>query len=190
AAGDGRGGQSDGGAGGAVAGGTDRTIPLDKLQAKAFAAADVDELTEWLRDRHYVMSDAMASAITPYVSEGWYFVAIHLRADGAELSGALQPIHLSFESNALIYPMRMSTAAHTAQHVTTYVIADSQVRRTDPTATSTPATLQFAGPLETDLMRSQTWGQLAASGNYLTVITQDFANPSSQILSDFTFAGS
>ena len=166
------------------------SVDLDNLQTKVFAAADVDELTEWLRDRHYVMSDAMASAMTPYVSEGWYFVAIHLRSGGDSLTGALQPIHLSFESNSLIYPMRMSTAAHTAQDVTTYVIADSQVRRTDPTATSTAATLQFAGPLETDLQRSRTWGELAAAGDYLTVINQHFANPSAQILSDFTFAGS
>src|SRR5699024_7601156 len=39
-----------------------------------------------------------------------------------------------------------------------------------------------------DLQRSGTWGQLAADGDYLTVINQHFTDPGTQILSDFTFA--
>lgn len=164
------------------------SVRLDSLETEIFAAGDVDELTDWLRAGHYVMSDQMAAAMTPYVSEGWYFVALRLQSTRGTLTGQLQPIRLSFESNSLIYPMRMSTAARTDQDVTTYVIADTQVRRTDPTATSTPATLQFAGPIDTALKRSGTWAELRGGGDYLTVINQHFWDPAQQILSDFTFA--
>lgn len=164
------------------------TVPLGPLEATVLSATDADGLTDWLRENDYVMSDPMADALSPYVSEGWYFVAIRMVAEQGTLTGQVQPVHLSFAAGSLIYPMRISAAAQTPQLVTTYVIADGPVRHTDPTVTTTPGELRFAGPIDTDLRTSPTWDELAATGDYLTVMDYEFEDPARQVISDFTFA--
>src|SRR5699024_3436175 len=104
------------------------TVPLGPLEAAVLSATDADGLTDWLGENDYVMSDVMADALSPYVSEGWYFVAIRLVTEQGTLSGQVQPVHLSFAAGSLIYPMRISAAAQNPQLVTTYVIADGPVR--------------------------------------------------------------
>ncbi len=165
------------------------TVPLGPLEATVLSATDADGLTDWLREHEYVMSDPMAEALSPYVSEGWFFVAIRMVAAEGTLGGQVQPVHLSFSSGQLIYPMRISAAAQVDQLVTTYVIAEGQVRHTDPTVTNTPGELLFAGPIDASLRTSPTWGELTATGDYLTVMSYEFDDPARQIISDFTFAG-
>src|SRR5699024_5282395 len=41
---------------------------------------------------------------------------------------------------------------------------------------------------ETDLRTSPTWDELAATGDYLTVMDYEFDDPARQVISDFTFA--
>ena len=164
------------------------TVPLGPLEATVLSATDADGLTDWLRQHEYVMDDALADALTPYVTEGWYFVAIRMVAEAGTLSGAVQPVHLTFPSSSLIYPMRISAAAEVTQYVATYVLADGQVQHSDPTAAAAPSELRYAGPVDEQLQRSPTWDQLAAGGDYLTVIDHVFDDPAEQITSDFTFA--
>lgn len=164
------------------------TVPLGPLEASVLSASDADGLTDWLREHEYVMSDQLADALTPYITEGWYFVAIRMVAEQGTLNGEVQPVHLSFESSSLIYPMRISAAAEVTQHVATYVLAGGQVQHSDPTGTGTPGELRYAGPVDESLRNSPTWDQLAASGDYLTVIDHMFEDPAEQITSDFTFA--
>src|SRR5699024_3542677 len=97
-------------------------------------------------------------------------------------------LHPGSAAGSLVYPSRISAAAPTPQLVTTYVIADGQVRHTDPTVTTTPGELRFAGPIDTGLRTSPTWDELAAAGDYLTVMDYEFDDPVRQIISDFTFA--
>ncbi len=183
-------GAGDADAGAAPVGGVEvlDVVPLGPLEATVLSATDADGLTDWLREHEYVMSDPMADALSPYVSEGWYFVAIRMVAEEGTLAGEVQPVHLSFSSSSLIYPMRISAAAETDQHVTTYVIADGPVRHTDPTVTSTPGELLFAGPIAEGQRTSPTWDELAGAGDYLTVMAYEFDDPARQIISDFTFA--
>lgn len=164
------------------------TVPLGPLEASVLSASDADGLTDWLREHEYVMSDQLADALTPYTTEGWYFVAIRMVAEEGTLNGEVQPVHLSFPSGSLIYPMRISAAAEVTQHVSTYVLADGQVRHSDPTGTSMPSELRYAGPVDENLQTSSTWDRLAATGDYLTVIDHVFDDPAEQITSDFTFA--
>ena len=182
---------ADAGAGGAEpVGGVEvlQTVPLGPLEASVLSATDADGLTDWLREHEYVMSDPLADALTPYITEGWYFVAIRMVAEQGTLNGEVQPVHLTFPSSSLIYPMRISAAAEVPQEVATYVLADGQVRHSDPTGTGAPGELRYAGPVDETLQTSPTWGQLAAGGDYLTVIDHVFDDPAEQITSDFTFA--
>lgn len=165
------------------------TRRLGPLEVTVLAASDADRLTGWLRSHHYVMRAAMADALRPYVDEGWYYTAIRLTTDAKNLSGALHPVRLTFRSERLVYPMRLSVAARESQFVRTYVFADHQVRRTDSTADGSPGpSVYFAGPLPRSALTAGSLRAMQTDHPYLTVIDQYVSRPSEQIVSDFTFA--
>lgn len=163
------------------------TVDLGPLEATVLSAGDGAELAQWLDDHGYVMDDALAETVRPYVAEGWYYVAVRLTAETESLSGELPALDIEFASSAIIYPMRMSAAATQAQSVRTYVFADQRVARTDPTGQSVDVQLRYAGAPETAEIANGTVSELLQAGGYLTVMDQSFGSPSQQIVSDFVF---
>lgn len=169
-------------------------VRLGPLEVTTLAATESAELTGWLEAHGYAMKESFEAALAPYVEEGWYYVAVKIAADAQDgLSGTLQPIRLTFASDELVYPMRLSAAAQTEQDVRTYVVTEHRVERTDAMAAG--ADVAFAGTLNTgDLDAVLTGGpssalqELLAPGRYLTTIDQRFTDPASQITADFTFA--
>ncbi|UFU06365.1 DUF2330 domain-containing protein [Ruania halotolerans] len=163
------------------------TVELGPLEVSVLSASDADGLATWLDEHSYVMGDAVAEALLPYVAEGWYYVAVRLNPEADALAGSIQPLHLSFDADSMLYPMRISAAAAADQFVRTYVIAEQQVQRTDPSWDSITGDLRYAGPLDPDDVSDPTLTELAGDGAYLTVFDQWFYNPGSEIVSDFTF---
>ena len=181
-----------GDAGGAAPGGPSgvdvlQTLHLGDLEVSVLAASDADELADWLDSHEYVMRDDLADALMPYVSEGWYYLAIRLTTDADSLSGALQPLDMTFASDQLIYPMRLSTAAVESQFVRTYVFSDHRAERTDETAVNGDVSLWFAGEVSPTRVTSDALVSIATERPYLTVLDQYFSEPGTQIVSDFTF---
>ncbi|WP_159618497.1 DUF2330 domain-containing protein [Ruania rhizosphaerae] len=164
------------------------TVTLGPLEVSVLSASDADGLADWLDAHDFVMNDAVAEALLPYVSEGWYYVAVRIAPESEVLDGEIQPLRLTFDSSALLYPMRISAAATREQYVRTYVVTEQQVQRTDPTWDRETGERRFAGPLEPGQTADETLAELAADGAYLTVFDQHFDDPSQQIVSDFTFA--
>lgn len=160
---------------------------LGDLEVTTLAATDAAALTAWLDSHGYVMRDGFAAALQPYVSQGWFYTAIRLTTDADDLSGALQPLDLTFDSDALVYPMRLSAAAPESQFVRTFVFADHRVQRTDPTDDQGRTDLRFAGRIEPSAVTSPALVSIVGRQPYLTVIDQYFSDPSGQIVSDFTF---
>ena len=160
---------------------------LGDLEVTTLAASDAAVLAEWLDAHGYVMRDGFAAALQPYVSDGWFYTAIRLTTDADDLTGSLQPLDLTFASDALVYPMRLSAAARASQFVRTFVFDDHRVQRTDPTDDHGRAGLRFAGRIEPTAVTTPTLLSIVAQQPYLTVIDQYFSDPSSQIVSDFTF---
>jgi hypothetical protein len=161
---------------------------LGDLEVTVLAASDADELASWLDEHGYVMQDDLADALMPYVSEGWYYLAIRLTTEAENLSGALQPLDLTFASEQLIYPMRLSAAATSTQFVRTFVFSDHRMQRTDETASNGDASLWFAGEVSPAQVTSEALVSIISSQPYLTVLDQYFSDPGEQIVSDFTFA--
>lgn len=170
-------------------------VRLGPLEVTTLAASEAGELTDWLDAHGYVMTDAMATSLLPYIEEGWYFVAAKIATDAQgdpDLSGALQPIMLTFDSDEVVYPMRMSAAATSTQHVRTYIVADHRMERTDVMADD--SWVRFAGTLETDGVDKALGGEPSTAllelldGRYLTTIDQYFREPMEEIVADFTFA--
>ncbi|WP_157683825.1 DUF2330 domain-containing protein [Microlunatus soli] len=164
-----------------------KTKQLGALEVTTLAATDADKLANWLTAHDYVMADSMATALQPYVADGWYYTAIRLTTDAADLSGALQPLDLTFASDSLIYPMRLSAAAPGSQFVRTYVFSDHQVRRSDRTAGRTNTSTYFAGQLPATAVTARSLTEIIATNDYLTVTDSYIGDPSEQIVSDFTF---
>jgi hypothetical protein len=138
-----------------------------------------------LADNGYTIKPAVADALGPYVRDGWAFVAIRLTST-APLVGGLSPVRMTFGSSQLVYPMRLSVAAPSAQRVTVFALADHRQHRTDPDAGKQSNEVQFAGnvlgAVHDPLLR-----ELAANhGPYLTKLAVNIAKPA-HISSDFSF---
>lgn len=127
--------------------GRQRLGPFDVTR---LAANDPTALADWLRDNGFPHPDGLDENLAPYVEDGWEIVAVQLvpAEAGGSLSGALQPLRLSFASDTVVYPMRLSRSATVPQYIDLYVLAD---HRMDPSAVPVPAdkpTLEFAGHID------------------------------------------
>ena len=160
-------------------------VDLGPVEATVLSATEPDALAAWLDEHGYVMDDALASALSPYVTEGWYYVAVRLTSSD-DLTGTLPPLDITFDSSAVVYPMRMSAAAPGAQQVRTYVFAEQRMARADATA-GAGVELRYAGAPDPADVTNATVRQMLADGPYLTVMDQMFYDPSRQIVSDFVF---
>lgn len=167
---------------------------LGPLEVTTLAATEADALTQWLSENGYVMEDALADAFQPYVDDGWYYVAVRVASEeDMPLDGELQPLELVFDSDELVYPMRLSAAAQTAQSTRTYVLSDHRTERTDAMASGSD--VRFAGrivPGSADVDAvvgdlSPALEELLDGGDYLTTVDQTFTRPAEQIVGDYTF---
>jgi hypothetical protein len=127
--------------------GRHRIGPFDVTR---LAANDPAALTTWLADNGFPRPDGLDANLAPYVANHWEIVAIQLAAAkrGESLTGDLQPLRLSFTSDEVVYPMRLSRSAKTPQTVDLYVVAGHRMDpKTVPVAGSEPS-LEFAGRVE------------------------------------------
>lgn len=80
--------------------------------ATILTATDAGELTTWLRDNGYNLTDQGAEALTPYVGQGYFFVALKLQANRG--TGDLKPIVLKMENTTPCIPIRLTAIAASA----------------------------------------------------------------------------
>jgi hypothetical protein len=151
------------------------------------AADDPAALSTWLATRGFAQPSGLDRNLAPYLADGWQVVAIRLVPDarGAALTGVLQPLRLSFDSDRAVYPMRLSQSAKTPQSVDLFVLAD---HRMDPTSVPVPGddpTLQFAGHLDPDAV-SGDLAPFVGDGSFLTRWTNEIGTPAS-ISGDYVF---
>ncbi|WP_371403160.1 DUF2330 domain-containing protein [Kribbella sp. NBC_00662] len=138
-------------------------------------------VTDWLRTNGYVVPATLAANLTPYLTEKWEIVAVKLapKRDGESLSGSTPPLRLTFASERIVYPMRLSKGATNSQTVTVYVAAEHRVDATKLPDAAVKPELLFAGRVEDDA--------LTTPANFLTAYTATYREPS-RITDDFTFA--
>lgn len=152
-------------------------VQLGPIEATTLAASDADGLTVWLDDNGYELAPAVTEELGPYIELGWSFVALKLTGE-LPLDGELDPIRFTFDSDDLVYPMRMSRAAENSQTVRLYVLDDHR------------ATVAWTGDEAFDSDMRTTWAGrptdpvITELGDYLTVIDLQFADPALQIKGD------
>lgn len=101
--------------------------PLDVV---TLASGDPAALTAWLQHNGFTAKPALTVAARPYTSAGWAFVAVRLRPEAAgtaRLDGQLDPLHLHFASDQIVYPMRLSAMAAEPEQVVVYTLAPSRL---------------------------------------------------------------
>jgi hypothetical protein len=101
---------------------------LGPFQVSVLSAGDAAALGDWLNANGYTLSPGLAKTFEPYVTQGWYYVAVRLKpGSGPSLTGALDPLKVTFPAKALVYPMRSSAHSSVDEAVTIYVLADHEV---------------------------------------------------------------
>jgi len=96
------------------------------------SATNATALTDWLNANGYIFPEDGEEIISEYIEREWYFVASKINAveedTGYALAeGAIEPIVLSFASDEIVYPLRitsLSTMNATSPEVLLYVLAD------------------------------------------------------------------
>ncbi|HEU4326208.1 MAG TPA: DUF2330 domain-containing protein [Roseiflexaceae bacterium] len=112
---------------------------LGPFDVSTLAARDAGALAAWLDANGYTLAPGTAALLQPYIDQGWTYVAIRLSGDGgAPLSGWLDPIQISFPTDAPVYPMRLSAVAKGPLLVTLYVLADHRMDVSLATERETP----------------------------------------------------
>ncbi|WNI27040.1 DUF2330 domain-containing protein [Streptomyces sp. ITFR-16] len=157
--------------------GRERLGPFDVAR---LAATDPAALENWLSENGFELPDRLAGALRPYVEQKWEYVAVRLapQESGGALRGTLDPLRLKFASDRLVYPMRLSKLATTAQSLGLYVLAD---HRMEPRGTigGLPPEVTYADrfdPAEEayPALEAMTGGKPV----FVTAIDQSFPRPS------------
>ncbi len=92
------------------------TKKIDYYEIAVLSATDSNALAKWLSDNGYQYPEEAAYILNDYVNNQWYFVAVKIspEAQGADevmnglKEGHAVPLKLEFNSEAIIYPLRIS----------------------------------------------------------------------------------
>ncbi|WP_343235224.1 DUF2330 domain-containing protein [Streptomyces sp. SID10853] len=152
--------------------GRQRLGPFDVAR---LTATDPGALDSWLRQNGFRLPDGMTNDLKPYVDRKWEYVAVRLAPDhkGGTLAGILDPLKLTFASDRLVYPMRLSRRARNPQTLGLYVLA---AHRMEPRSSigGLPPDVTYAGKVPA----GGALGHFADGERYLTALEQSFPVPS------------
>jgi len=104
---------------------------LGPFDVSTLAATDANALGDWLSTNGYKLPPEIASVLAPYVAQNWYFIAVRLSpgTGSDKLTGALDPLWITFPYDHIVYPMRPSAHARDRLTVFMYILADHRVQK-------------------------------------------------------------
>lgn len=171
---------------------------LGPFQYAQLAATDPAALEAWLHANGYTMPDGLANSLKPYVDQGWEYVAVKLAPAAGPKSGAgrsvpgravptlggdLDPLKLTFASDKLVYPMRLSQRAKTAQLLRLFVFAPHRVEPVAGIGGGGSLETLYAGKPDPETVR---WDGGQGSAVFLTAMRNELNRPSA-ITGDYEF---
>lgn len=159
-------------------------VQLGPVEATTLTGGGVDEVRDWLQANGYALRPEIAVGLAPYLREGWSVVAMRLTGP-TPLNGSLDPVALTFASDRLVYPMRMSAQAATPQRALIYTLGQHRMQRGDPDAATQSVEVEYAGALA-GRATDPTLTEMARNGDYLTRTSVQISQPG-MITSDFEF---
>ena len=107
----------------------ERTV-VGPYDVAILSAQDPTALVDWLNSNGYSFPEESEKILNDYITKEWYFVATRINT-GEEATGlaagTIEPLKLSFESDEIIYPLRITSLSSKASEVLLYVFADQKV---------------------------------------------------------------
>lgn len=101
--------------------------------ATTLVADTADDLTNWLRENNYEITDEKQAIVGQYVADDAYFVALKVNFEKADLDedgflqGKLNPLEFAFDSNSPMLPLRLMSGDGSLVTLTVYTVADSMM---------------------------------------------------------------
>lgn len=90
------------------------------------SATDPQALVGWLNDHGYPFPEGGDEAIDHYIDKEWYFVAVRIHpgeeAEGLA-EGIVQPLRVTFDSDDIVYPLKITSLSSDECEVLLYVFA-------------------------------------------------------------------
>ncbi|MGW7517520.1 DUF2330 domain-containing protein [Streptomyces sp. NPDC054796] len=153
--------------------GRERLGPFDVAR---LTATDPDALSGWLKKNGFALPERLSTELEPYVEREWEYVAVRLAPEeGEALGGTLDPLHLTFASDTLVYPMRLSRAATQPQSLGLYVLAPHRMEPRSAIGGERPE-VTYAKRLTAGEQPGAV-RKLAGGETYVTAVEQFFPRP-------------
>lgn len=164
---------------------------LGPLEATTIRAKDSSGLRDWLEENDYSIDSSAQPILEEYVAKGWDFMALKLVGD--EPLSTIDTLRFSFDSDEVVYPMRLSSNAGSRQLVRVTVVSETRMDPTDPTGSR--GELTFAGRVSLSSIRDQdardaleaSLGSGPSARPYVTSWRWNGLDPAA-ITSDFAFS--
>jgi hypothetical protein len=156
------GGSEDEGAGPAAEGGVEVVDAQDlgPLRVVTLRGDDAAIVGTWLSDHGFETPEGLEPIAQEYLDQDWLLVAVRLNGRGGQEVSKLQPLIMSFDSDQVVYPLRMSELASGPTEARVDVIAPTPLAvRGWPARDLEEPTTQGSGRL---------YGGRFAEGRYLT----------------------
>jgi len=148
---------SDGSVGGGVT--IEEELTVGPFDITIVSSDNPDDMSIWLQENGYLLTDRGVDLLEPYVLDGMKFVALKLRS--GESSGSIQPLIMKYTSDKPMVPIRLTAvAAEDDMGVLVWVVNNAR---------AIPENYEHVIPNYTKL----NWynGTLNAYGSYQTLIT-------------------
>jgi hypothetical protein len=153
-------------------------VQLGPIEALTLAASDAPGLSTWLTENGFTAPEGSAAILEPYVRAGWSFVVVKLSAPEL-LNGTIDPIRLTFATDAIVFPTRLLQGYTTEQSIRLYVVGHNRVQLVS--AGTETATIDAAQRLIWAGQLSSVDTQL---GRFMTVFDIRYDNPEIQATTD------
>ncbi|WP_329234316.1 DUF2330 domain-containing protein [Actinoallomurus sp. NBC_01490] len=149
---------------------------LGPFEVTTLSAGDSGALASWLTAHGYRLPGRLAEALKPYVARHWTYTAIKLAPRQGRLTGALDPLRVTFAADAPVYPIRLSRLAASPQSVHLYVLAPHRVSISGLSMLTT-----YAGRVTPSMVASPGLRSMVGDGAFLTEVVRHGVPPA-----DFT----
>lgn len=89
------------------------TKKVDIYDIAVLTAKDTTDLRKWLEDNDFTYPESREHLLKSYVNKDWYFVAAKINTKSLSLARGLKtghatPLKLTFESEKIVYPLKIS----------------------------------------------------------------------------------
>jgi hypothetical protein len=100
-------------------------LTIGPFDIDIISSDNADDMSIWLQDNGYLLTDRGSALIEPYVLAGMKFVAVKLRS--GEASGSIQPLIMTYPSDKPMVPIRLTAiAAQDDMGVLVWVVNDAR----------------------------------------------------------------